>query len=617
MIQSLKRKFDLTCPELFFPLIILIIGVFLILITPMGANNDEETYIARIFEMSLGHIMPNSFLGEGRNYPAVLISDSYRQDVNLWPVDGPTWMEQAKARINWNNRDFDSLLNYKTRAVYFPTLFIIQAPIMRIMGPRLDIPVVFIYYALRFSYLLIYLLLVYFALRIIPFGKWPLGVIAVAPMSLITAASISPDPIIFGVCFVFIAWILFLITQSYAFISKKHLIITCAIILAIGALKPNYIFLVFLLFALPHKGFLKRRDIIVLSIVSLLGVGISLGWTYLASQVIVNQLNSVTDTLPRLLSLFQEPQIFITLMAKTIAGNFITYLMQAIGASGYSYWSLPKIIYFLYPLAVILSFFIEKDKNTLSLRQKVIILLTGILNFIVIFLLFFVTITPLGSSTIIGLAGRYFVPFIPLFLLPFVFQKPLNGFRYCFMGLIGFISLLTSVSLFLAYHVICGGFWFSGQICKLPYYKNWGPETFIPVPLSKGSAIDQNFIVDCQTISHIELWPLQNDETPAGQVILNLRSGAGELLSASSFATDGIPANAWYSVDIPDVVGMKGSALTIEILPAEDQNLSQFALGVFPTDEYTKGELFIKDGATGKSTTSGNDLIFKYQCEKP
>ncbi len=298
-------------PEIFFTLIILVTGFILIVITPMGANNDEETYTARIFEMSLGNLMPNSFLGEGRNYPTALISNSYRQDVNLWPIDVATWVEQAKVRINWNNRDFDSLINYKTRAVYFPTLFLFQAPVMRIMGPRLDIPVVFIYYAIRFSYLLIYILLVYLALRIIPFGKWLLGAIAVAPISLITASSISPDPIIFGICFLFIAWILFLTNQQAIHLSTKQLVITCGLILAVCTLKPNYIFLLFLLFVFPYKGFLIRRDVVILLFACLVGIGISLGWNYLASRIVISQLDLASDSTTQFWSLFSEPLIFI------------------------------------------------------------------------------------------------------------------------------------------------------------------------------------------------------------------------------------------------------------------------------------------------------------------
>ncbi|HCS38409.1 MAG TPA: hypothetical protein DIW44_02345 [Anaerolineaceae bacterium] len=612
-----KIKNSLKRPEFIFPLIILIVGLILVVITPIGANFDEETYIARIYEMASGYVMPNSYIGTQENYPLELFSNSYRQDVNYWPIDGPTWLDQVKDRIDWENIENEQLIKYKTRAVYFPTLFVIQAIIMRVIGFSLNTPIVFIYYVIRFSYLILYILLVYFALRFIPFGKWVLGVMTVGPMALISATAVSPDPIIFGVCFLFIAWILFLIKNSHSLISNKHLIITCALILTIGMLKPNYIFLLFLLLALPYQGYLKKKDVVILLVACVLSVGISLWWSYMASQVIINELNAASDSTSRFWSLFQTPQVFIKSLMLTIYKNIVPFIRETIGVSGYGYWHLPTLLYVLYPAVVLISFFIEENHNYLTRNQKLIFWLTGFINFLVIFVLLFIANTPINSSTIVGVQGRYFIPFIPLFFVPIVFVKPVKIIKILSMVLIGFVLLISVITLFLDFHVMCGESLTSKNPCKLPYYKNWGPETFISANLPQGSAIIQNIIVDCQTISNIEIWPLQNDEKNDQHVIVNIRTGDGALLGSSSFSITEVSLNKWFSIDIPDVVGMKGTAISIEILPAEGQDLSQFVLGVFPTNEYTKGELFLKYGSTGKSTTADNDLIFKYQCEKP
>jgi uncharacterized membrane protein len=583
----------------------------------MGANNDEETYLARIFEMSLGHVMPNSYLGTGAYYPKALMTNSYRQDVNLWPVDATTWLSQIKVKMNWQDRDADSLFNYKTRAVYFPTLFVIQAVIMKLIGPLLNLPVVSIYYLLRLSYLLIYTLLVYLALKIIPFGKWILGVVAIAPTSLMTSTSISPDPIVFGVCFLFFAWIIFLLAKTDQPLSTKKLIITCLLILAVCTLKPNTIFLLLLLFALPYKGFLKKKDVIFLVTASILGVVLSLGWTYLASKIVVGQLNLAGDSTLQVWALLKSPLNFFKVLGKTFAVNSKTYLFQLIGTSGYSYWRFPIFLYFLYPISIAVAFFLEEKKNFLTVSQKVVFVLTLLVNIFAIFALFFVANTPNGSITIVGVSGRYFTLLLPVLFLPFVINKPIKAGKPIFYGLAGLTGITVVVTLFLAYHVVCGGFWVNGQTCKLPYYKNWGPETFIPIKLTKGTELTQNIIVDCQTVSQIEILPLENGVSGVAAATLNIRTGSGELLSTSSFSPQGVEVNQWYTIDIPKIVGMKGTAISIEILPAEDEDLSLFALGTFPTNEYTKGELFIKDGKTGKSTSADNDLIFRYTCDKP
>jgi uncharacterized membrane protein len=40
--------------EIFFTALILVFGAFLIFVTPIGAGQDEETHLARIWEMSKG-----------------------------------------------------------------------------------------------------------------------------------------------------------------------------------------------------------------------------------------------------------------------------------------------------------------------------------------------------------------------------------------------------------------------------------------------------------------------------------------------------------------------------------------------------------------------------------
>lgn len=323
------------------------------------------------------------------------------------------------------------------------------------------------------------------------------------------------------------------------------------------------------------------------------------------------------DSTAQFWSLLQTPQIFLGSMVKTISRNTIQYLVETIGVSGYGYWKFPAFIYFLYPITVLITLWIEESKNLLTLKQKIIFELTGIINFLAIYIAFFVANTPSTSSTILGIQGRYFIPFIPLLLLPIIFLKPIKLLRSSFIALTGLILLVSIITLFLDFHVICGESLVTQKPCKLPYYKNWGPETFIPASLTKGAVLNQNIIVDCQTVTRIDIWPMRSDVDKDAQAILNLRTGSGELLATSSFSPASVSDNTWYSIDIPDVLGLKGSAITIEIIPSEGQDLSGFELGVFPTDEYTKGELFIKDGITGKSSSADNDLIFKYQCKKP
>jgi hypothetical protein len=49
----------------------LIIGIMLVFLTPIGAGFDEDTHIARIWEISRLKFIPNSLLGQGPEFPQV------------------------------------------------------------------------------------------------------------------------------------------------------------------------------------------------------------------------------------------------------------------------------------------------------------------------------------------------------------------------------------------------------------------------------------------------------------------------------------------------------------------------------------------------------------------
>src|ERR1044071_1862749 len=73
------------------------------------------------------------------------------------------------------------------------------------LGRSTGAPALPVLYTCRFAGLLSYLILIWLALRWIPFGKWILVVLALSPMALFQAATVTPDAISNGIGFLFIA----------------------------------------------------------------------------------------------------------------------------------------------------------------------------------------------------------------------------------------------------------------------------------------------------------------------------------------------------------------------------------------------------------------------------
>jgi len=587
-------------PEVFFSILILVTGMILLLITPAGANFDEETYVARIWEMSLGHVIPNSYLGSPERLPSGFYTLSYRRHNNLPAIDIETIKQQLKVKID----DYD-LMTYQTRAKYSPTLFMVQAVVMRFFGPHLRYPILVLYYLLRFSYLVIYCLLIFLTIKALPFGKRVFGTLAVFPMCLIQAAAVSADSLIIGVSFLFIAWVLRLATTAKEDFSKTDLVILCLLIVSLGTLKPNAIFLLPLLVIIPFRLFKNNKVWIPILIATLASVSLPLIWTQLAPELLET---TGIEPAKQLATLFTNPQIFFKSLWVMLSNNMPIYLKQVVGVAGYGYWNLPAIIYWLIPAALVLALFSEPARVTFTTKQRILTGLVALFNFFMVFLVFYVAITPVGVTRIEGIQGRYFLPFLPLFLLPFVFspRKQLN--KFIIGTVLTISSLICATSLFLSYYVVCGYAMSTNQPCILPYYKNWDPSTFLGINLDKNTEIKQSAVITCKELTGIQVWVNENNSAPGELEFFSLETISGETLRTSWIQSDTLPQNGWATIEIDPPLNSLNYELQFELLPKDESGIPGLVLGRFPTNEFNRGALWVN----GKE--SDNDLVFKYTC---
>ena len=183
-------------------LVLLLFGIPMIVLIPPGAGYDEEDHLVRVWELSAFSFLPGQMSPQEMKYPMLYRDFAYRQQGSTGILDAEFWQRYRRApfyQYGFVRREIN------TKSVYSPPLLLPQALTLRILGRVLDLPALPVFYACRFASLLSYLLLVWLAIRLIPFGKWILLVLAVTPMALFQAATISPDAISNGIGFLFIA----------------------------------------------------------------------------------------------------------------------------------------------------------------------------------------------------------------------------------------------------------------------------------------------------------------------------------------------------------------------------------------------------------------------------
>jgi hypothetical protein len=65
--------------EIYLILTLLILGLSVCFLLPVGGGYDEETHLLRIWEMSVFEFVPNSTLGSQMPFPAIYSEMSYRR----------------------------------------------------------------------------------------------------------------------------------------------------------------------------------------------------------------------------------------------------------------------------------------------------------------------------------------------------------------------------------------------------------------------------------------------------------------------------------------------------------------------------------------------------------
>ncbi len=291
-----------------------------------------------------------------------------------------------------------------------------------------------------------------------------------------------------------------------------------------------------------------------------------------------------------------------------LSGSLPIYFKQIVGVAGYGYWNLPKFVYWLVPATLVLALLSESAKVTFTTRQRLLTGLVAIFNFFMVFLIFFIVITPVGVIRIEGIQGRYFEPFIPLFVLPFLFTQKIHINKLVLGTVLTISSLLCAASLFLSYNVVCGYAMATNQPCVLPYYKNWDPSTFLSINLNKDTEIKQTMVVTCKEITGIQVWVNSNNSTSGQKEFFALSVDDNEPLRTTWIESENLPLKGWAIIPIDPPINSLNAEFQFEISPEDGIGIPDLELARFPTNEFNRGSLWL----TGKETE--NDLVFKYTC---
>jgi hypothetical protein len=276
----------------------------------------------------------------------------------------------------------------------------------------------------RFANLLAFLLLVLLAMRLLPGFQLPIALLALMPMSLHQAASLSADGVTIGLSFVLTAWLLRIATAvPGAPLTRRDYLLLAAGMIVAGLCKSNA-GLAFLLILIPEARFPNRRTRwLAIAGLILLAYGTVGAWQ------LINQPNGEVYTTLKAAAgvylndnaaaIFHRPFYFLGHVLHTIQWKTFIYLEQFVGVLGWLEIRLPAWIVAAWLLMLGAVSVTNVALPRLGRRGRLILIAIFLLNIASLLAAFWTTETPreMQKFYAIPIYGRYLIPFA---LLPMI-----------------------------------------------------------------------------------------------------------------------------------------------------------------------------------------------------
>jgi uncharacterized membrane protein len=445
-LSNFFRSEWLLNPARFFVVVSLVFGTAFLLINPPGFGLDERAHFMRAYEVSQGHFGSvrvgsdqhlGAYLPDNLNqWVNVSTADLLDNDPNVYflkrhDTNRAAYKSFFNKQFSSSKRD-DPLSDNQLAGAYgySPVGYLHLALAIR-AGESLGMTFMHIFYFTRVVNLLLYVSLVYIAIRIIPRFKWLIAAVALLPASLFQATVVSLDPVAIGAVLLLFSYIikLWYASEDQGLRLKDGLATICLLGL-LALTKAPYIVILLMLLALPGSRFSTRKQLYSWKLAWLLIPTILfMGWMLYNSQVSADvvhvQQGTGGDIKAQVVSMIHNPTRFPLAFLRTFHDGIDVMLAGMTGKIGDRFIGLQNAyLYLLFMSTAVLAAFAYDRDNDKRLQVKgesrrftMALILTSVTLIVGVALSLYITYTPIGELRIAGLQGRYFISILPVVLL--------------------------------------------------------------------------------------------------------------------------------------------------------------------------------------------------------
>ena len=255
----------------------------------------------------------------------------------------------------------------------------------------------------------------YFAIKKIPFKKFTVLIIALLPMTIQEAVSLSPDALTIAISIALISYILFLKFEQKIKLSMKQYFLLIIMCIILSLCKIVYLPLCFLAWLIPIDRFKNKKDkAIKIFILEAIAITLNFVWFKYATRYLI-EINPGVNSLKQTQYILNNIIEYIVIVIRTISVYAKGYLFQLVGDSMLQLNANTSNIYQLILFSIlILTLLCDKSKQKISTKLK---LFVGFVTATIIGLIFtsiYVQWNPVGNGLVMGIHGRYFIPIVLL-----------------------------------------------------------------------------------------------------------------------------------------------------------------------------------------------------------
>lgn len=391
--------------EILFLYMALFIGIIFVFINVPQIRYDEHAHFWRAYEIARGNIISRT-----TNELPNSVIELFKRNDGTYPnkeFNYETLKEKISEPLNEENKIAFPVgaTGSLTPISYIPQVIGI------LIGRVLDFSPMVILWLARMANLLCYIALVFLAIKIMPFEKWKwiIMIIALFPMTMNLAATVSPDTIIISTTLLAISYVFYL-KNVVKKITMKNMILLGILFMIPIVCKIVYFPLCLLVFILPKDKFenkLKRNLYYILTALIIFVTYFALNKLVAKGDYAIAIRTNMTEQI--LFTISDLSRDFVTAI-NTFYSESSLYFFELIG--GWNTINIISVVFFIILLFVM--FNKESTQYEFNRKEKNIVLAIIIIQALGVIAAMYLGWTQARQTTVEGIQGRYFLPILPL-----------------------------------------------------------------------------------------------------------------------------------------------------------------------------------------------------------